>query len=105
SGVLTEWKKTETAQKKKRNTARREAYREAMRLWKEESDLAKQNQRWVGWAKPKLGKLEPQVPKPGSKREEGTSGEAREGNADITGSEDEHENADVMESDGESVEE
>ncbi|KAI6146725.1 hypothetical protein BKA82DRAFT_152461, partial [Pisolithus tinctorius] len=47
------------------NMACREAYYEAMCLWKGESNLTKQEQRWMWWAKPKLGKLESQALKPG----------------------------------------
>ncbi|EGO30778.1 hypothetical protein SERLADRAFT_404796 [Serpula lacrymans var. lacrymans S7.9] len=79
SGVLTEWKKLEKL-RKTWNTACREAYHEAMHLWKEESNLAKQERRRVGWGKAKARKA---------------------------GSEDEQsdENIDGMESDGESAEE
>ncbi|EGN91619.1 hypothetical protein SERLA73DRAFT_80282 [Serpula lacrymans var. lacrymans S7.3] len=104
SGVLTEWKKLDNLQKTQ-NTARREAYHEAMHLWKEESNLAKQEQRQVGWAKLKLGKLESQAPKPGPVQ--GKGDETSKGNGEVTGSEDEQsdENIDGMESDGESAEE
>ncbi|EGO04738.1 hypothetical protein SERLA73DRAFT_68404 [Serpula lacrymans var. lacrymans S7.3] len=104
SGALTEWKKLKKL-RKTRNTAHREAYHEAMHLWKEESNLAKQERRWVGWAKPKLGKLESQAPKPGPVQGEGDK--TSKGNGEVTGSEDEQndENVDGMESDGESAEE
>ncbi|KAF9238112.1 hypothetical protein BU15DRAFT_48011 [Melanogaster broomeanus] len=106
SELLTEWRKAET-ERKKRNNARREAYRGAMRLWKEESEVAKRERRRVAWAKPKLGKMEPQAPKPGSERGEGASGECEglgdEGNDEDVTDEQSDGNADGM--DGESAEE
>ncbi|KAI5994115.1 hypothetical protein F5J12DRAFT_726471 [Pisolithus orientalis] len=80
SGVLTEWKKVENLWKTW-NIACREAYNEVMCLWKEESNLAKQEQRQVGWAMPKLGKLESQAPKPGP------VDKGSKGNGEVTGSE------------------
>ena len=35
-----------------------------MKEWENERELAKQERRRPGWAKPKLGKLEPVPPKP-----------------------------------------
>lgn len=51
-------------------------------MWKEENELAKQEERWIGWAKPKLGKLEPAAPKPGA--EQGECSNAGERNGDVT---------------------
>ncbi|KIK77966.1 hypothetical protein PAXRUDRAFT_165270, partial [Paxillus rubicundulus Ve08.2h10] len=80
SGVMAAWKEADDA-RKKRNKDRREGYHEELRLWEVERDLAKQEKRQVGWAKPKLGKLEASVPKPvvdngaaGNGAEEGDDG-------------------------------
>ncbi|KAF9233941.1 hypothetical protein BU15DRAFT_90161 [Melanogaster broomeanus] len=98
SELLTEWRKVET-EWKKWNNARREAYHGAMCLWKEESELAKRERRRVAWAKPKLGKMEPQPPKPGGK----CKGLGDEGNNEDVTDQQSDGNADGM--DGESAEE
>ncbi|KAF9232929.1 hypothetical protein BU15DRAFT_67020 [Melanogaster broomeanus] len=99
-----EWRKAEK-ERKERNAVRRQAYCDAMHIWKEESDLAKQQRRWVAWEKPKLGKLEPVAPKPGS--QEGEAGEVElEGeNREVTEDEQSDRNDDGMGSNGESGEE
>ncbi|KIJ11406.1 hypothetical protein PAXINDRAFT_84600 [Paxillus involutus ATCC 200175] len=76
-------------------TIHRETYHEVMCLWKEESGLAKQEQRQVGWAKPKLGKLEPWASKQGSEKgsKGGKGGEpvggGGKGNGEVTANKDE----------------
>ncbi|KAN0086056.1 hypothetical protein V8E55_007190 [Tylopilus felleus] len=57
-------------------------YNHVIHLWKEENELAKQEERRIGWAKPKLGKLEPAAPKPGA--EQGECSNAGERNGDVT---------------------
>ncbi|KIK82076.1 hypothetical protein PAXRUDRAFT_154599, partial [Paxillus rubicundulus Ve08.2h10] len=68
-------------------------YHEELHLWEVENDLAKQEKRRIGWAKPKLGKLEAPAPKPvvesgdGDGRGEEDNGNDRNdnGNADSDG--------------------
>ncbi|KAF9220268.1 hypothetical protein BS17DRAFT_715257, partial [Gyrodon lividus] len=98
SVMLTEWRK-----QKKRNAVCRQAYCDAMHMWKKESKLAKQQRWWVAWAKPKLGKREPQAPKLGS--QEGGAGEVEGENREVTKDEQSDGNDDGMGSDGESREE
>ncbi|KIK81607.1 hypothetical protein PAXRUDRAFT_15145 [Paxillus rubicundulus Ve08.2h10] len=62
-GVMAAWKEADDAWKKQ-NKDQQEGYHEELQLWEVERDLAKQEKRWVGWAKPKLGKLEASAPKP-----------------------------------------
>ncbi|KIK77921.1 hypothetical protein PAXRUDRAFT_80254, partial [Paxillus rubicundulus Ve08.2h10] len=102
SAILTEWRKAEKEQKK-RNAMCRQAYYDAMQLWKDGSNLAKEQRRRVAWGKPKLGKLEPQAPKPGT--EQGKSGEVEGGNGEVTEDEQSDGNDDGMGTYGESGEE
>ncbi|KIK76903.1 hypothetical protein PAXRUDRAFT_17872 [Paxillus rubicundulus Ve08.2h10] len=44
--------------RKQRNKEHREVFYEEVHAWEEERDLAKQEGQWIGWSRPKLGKLE-----------------------------------------------
>ncbi|KIK81269.1 hypothetical protein PAXRUDRAFT_156447, partial [Paxillus rubicundulus Ve08.2h10] len=52
-----------------------DAYCEALQLWIEECDLAKQERLRVGSVKPKLGKLEHPATKPGNNTGDGYIGD------------------------------
>ncbi|KIK95102.1 hypothetical protein PAXRUDRAFT_780006, partial [Paxillus rubicundulus Ve08.2h10] len=60
--------------------------------------LAKQERQWIGWAKPKLGKLESPTAQPGVEKDNGKEAEQRD-------DENDDENDDAMRSDGGSEEE
>jgi hypothetical protein len=60
--ALVEWK-TQEEQRKSRNEAIRQKYHEAVNQWEEERDQAKANRKRAP-LKPKMGKLEPGVPRP-----------------------------------------
>ncbi|KAI9573867.1 hypothetical protein HD554DRAFT_2202030 [Boletus coccyginus] len=102
SRLMTSWKEQDNA-RKQRNKEQKTAYHEALCLWKEERELAKQEKRWTAWSKLKRGKLEAPIPKPvaesGSTNITGDGAEGDDGNA--SGEEDD----DGTRSDGESEEE
>jgi hypothetical protein len=62
SGVMAAWKEADNT-RKQRNKDQRSTYHEELRLWEVERNLAKQEKRRTGWAKPKLGKLEAPAPR------------------------------------------
>ncbi|KAF9231425.1 hypothetical protein BU15DRAFT_82421 [Melanogaster broomeanus] len=83
SRLLASWKEGDNA-RKQRNKERKVAYQDALQLWEEERNLAKQDKRRVAWAKPKLGKLEAPAPKPvanpGNTDNAGDGAEGTDGN-------------------------
>ncbi|KAJ8474688.1 hypothetical protein ONZ51_g7033 [Trametes cubensis] len=63
AAAIDEWTKQEQ-QRKERVAEKRRQYRAAIEEWEREKGRAKQEGRRAGWGKPKLGKIEPQLPKP-----------------------------------------
>ncbi|KAF9223588.1 hypothetical protein BS17DRAFT_831417 [Gyrodon lividus] len=62
SGVTAAWREADEACKQC-NKDQRGIYCEELCLWEVERNLAKQEKRRIGWAKPKLGKLEAPAPR------------------------------------------
>ena len=58
-----------------RNNSCRIAFHEEMALWTEEYTQAKDEQRRLGWTKPKLGRLGKLTPKPGVDGPDGDNSE------------------------------
>ncbi|KIK76003.1 hypothetical protein PAXRUDRAFT_783522, partial [Paxillus rubicundulus Ve08.2h10] len=70
--------------------------------WVEGRELAKQERWQIGWAKPKLGKLESPMAQPGVEKDNGEEAEQRD---DENGDENGDENDNAMRSNGGSEEE
>ncbi|KAG6370419.1 hypothetical protein JVT61DRAFT_12031 [Boletus reticuloceps] len=66
SNLFLAWKEADDA-RKKRNKEQKTAYHQQLALWNHEQEQAKTERRRVSWVKPKLGKLEAPLPKPGSR--------------------------------------
>ncbi|KAG6374180.1 hypothetical protein JVT61DRAFT_4833 [Boletus reticuloceps] len=66
SNLFLAWKEADDA-RKKRNKEQKTAYHQQLTLWNHEREQAKTERRQVSWVKPKLGKLEAPLPKPGSR--------------------------------------
>lgn len=74
AGLMDPWKQAEK-ERLERNKARRTAFHEELALWTEECARAKEEGRRPGWVKPKLGKLEKPIPKPGADVHDGDDSE------------------------------
>ncbi|KAI6162811.1 hypothetical protein EDD17DRAFT_1507684 [Pisolithus thermaeus] len=84
--VTTAWKVAEIA-RREHNKVQRQEYKVELTAWVVERDAAKLEKRQPRWGQPKLGKLEPPLPKPVFERIEGedvggSKGEGDEGGSD-----------------------